>query len=468
MALQGIKVTSYETDERWAKFVEERETTSTTDLRLWNGKILQDQIGEFDLAIVDGPPGGENREISTKIASEKSNLVLIHDAGRKFEKQWQEKYLVEKFKGPGKGGNRWHFWMRKEKAKEEEKKIEMNLIKSDKPLFRLFCNTRGDGGCGRSINWFMERFIEKGWNVEYVYSNPQPSGTYRRCGNPNIVATNNLDRLRAPCNVFMLASDDFVWEFKKDYVVKMMSGINAKRKVMYINYRIGEIGAIPWTQEWDKYIFLNSELKNAFESNYMKSKSFDEMYSFNTKVLAPPTDLTEYLKNDPDYSLLNIVRHSSQGDSKYAKDFNGKIRRILDKFPNATIRLMPGPSFLEDFGDRVIAYKKNNPPVNEFLKLGSVFWYNLPEGYAEGGPRVILEAMASGLSVVTGNHSGPRDRIIHGENGFLCSSFEEEMEAFRELSFEFTRRKMGEAAKEHARREFNPEKWITEIIGEER
>jgi len=462
MSAYGMKVVTYETKENWTKDLKSKEIDKVADLRSWNGKLMQDKLGKFDLAIVDGPPGGQSRELSTKLGSECADIVLVHDAGREWERKWQDKYLKDTFTGPGKGGTRWHLWVKNAIAKEEEDKKEVSrikLIESGVPLFRLFCNTRGDGGAGRSIDWFMNGFLDLGWNVEYVYSNPQPSGTYRRCGSPKIMATNNLDRLRAPCDIFLLATDDFVWEFKKDYVAEMMSGMQAKRKVMYINYRIGDVGKVPWTQEFDEWLFLNSELESVFRANFIGG-------SPSTKVIAPPADLTEYLKINPDYGdRLKIIRHSSQGNAKYTKDFNEKVEKILDRFPDATIRLMPAPSFLADFGDRVICHKVNDPSVSGFLPMGNAFWYNLPEGYTEGGPRVLLEAMASGLSVVTGNHSGPKDRVTE-KTGFLCDSFEEELEAFDELSSASTRERMGKAAKERARIDFDPQRWIEAILGE--
>lgn len=478
----GLNIVSYETEDKW--FEEVRKKNPKLDIRKWNGNIMQDQLGHFDLAIVDGPPGGKSRRVSTRIASEHADFVLIHDAGREWERKWQDEFLKDKFEGPGKGGHRFHLWTSKKvieaspDKKQEARVPEMILPKSEdnekifieskkSKVFRIFCNSRGDGGAGRSIDYFMKSFIELGWTVQYVFTNDKPSGTHRRCGHPDVIATNDLRIMRSPCDIFMLASDDFVWEFDKPEVVNLFSNINAKRKVMYINFRIGRIGEIPWTQEFDRYLFLNSELKEAFISGFMKTKTFDEMYSFSTTVLSPPTDISEYINNEINYEgNLRIIRHSSQGNSKYAKDFNEKVKRIIEEIPSATIRLMPPPSFLNDFGDRVISHQRNVPPVKDFLPLGNVFWYNLPGGYTEGGPRVLIEAMASGLPIVTGNHSGPRDRVVDGHTGFLCDSFEEELQALSRLNSEYERRKMGEAAKKHSEKEFNPKRWIKEIIGD--
>jgi len=477
----GMKIVTFETHAD--KITKVQEINSMCDIREWDGKKVNlEEFEEFDLAFMDGPPGGKNREFSTKIVSENAKLVIIHDENREWEKKWQEKYIKENFDFVSKGGNRCAFWSRRSLLPELKKedyppvprclspKLEIKESKnpeiklSSKKLFRIFCNTRGDGGCGKSINWFMNGFINKGWNVEYIYSNPQPSGTFRRCGNPNIVATNDINKLKAPCDIFLLASDDFVWEFGREDVVEMMSNINAERKVMYVNYRIGKIGSLKWSQGWDEYIFLSSLLETQFLKNLFKNTSG---FQVKTKVLPPPTDLSLFYPTQIDYSgELKLIRHSSQGDSKYSEDFNQKVEGILEEFPKTTIRLMPGPSFLEDFGDRVISHKRNEPPVHEFLKLGNLFWYDLPKGYTEGGPRVISESFASGLPVIAGRESGgARDRVTQ-ETGILYNTFEEQLEAIKFFDSERNREYYGLNAKEYAREHCDPERWIESIIGE--
>jgi len=466
MAAHGRVVTSYETEERWIKDLTAKGISKLADIRIWNGKEVKEELKEFDLAIVDGPPGGESREFSSKIASEHSDIVLFHDAGRAGEKKWQDKYVKDKFSGPGKGGNRWHLWIKEEKVLPE-KRSSIRIPSGDKKLFRLLFNGRGDGGAEHSTNLIMNQFIEKGWDVEYVHSSDSPSGTFRREGHPKVITTGDLGILRRPCDVLLLYVNDWVWEFNKESVVKALEASETSRKVMVVNFRLGEIGKIPWTQNWDKYLFLNSELDSAFKAKYMNSKSSVESYSLNCQVLPPPTDLRKYLKTEINYSgSMRIVRHSSQGNAKYALDFNQKVESILERFPESTIRLMPAPSFLEDFEDRVISHKRNDPSVDEFLSLGNVFWYDLPDGYHDMGPKVIMEAQASGLPIIGPNHSGSKDRVITG-TGFVYDDFENSLGMFLDLNKPEVRRRMGKAAKDHAKKEYNPNNWIKAITGEE-
>lgn len=468
VAAYGKNIVSYETSDGWIKSFKDKKLNEFIDLRKWDGFVLHDKLDKFDLAIVDGPPGGKSREFSTKIASEHADIVLIHDAGREWERKWQDKYLKETFIGPGKGGSRWHLWVKNhiaEKEKEDKEKKQIEFMKTNPRVFRMLFNGRGDGGAEHSTTWIMNTFVKMGWRVEYVHSTDHPSATFRREGDPKIFTTSDLHQLLKPCDLLLLYANDWVWDFNKIQISAALEFCAAKRKVFVVNFRLGDIGRIPWTRNWDKYLFLNSSLAKDFEDKYSEVESLSSVLKPEIKVLPPPTDLSEFYKKEVDYSgSMRIVRHSSQGDAKYAKDFNEKVKAILDTFPEATIRLMPAPTFLEDFGERVIPHKRNNPLVKEFLSLGNVFWYDLPEGYHDMGPKVVMEAQAVGLPVIANNHSGPRDRIIEN-SGFLYDDFEDSLKMFKNLSLEENRRMMGEIAKKHALKEYSPNNWISEILG---
>ncbi|KKK55927.1 hypothetical protein LCGC14_3069630, partial [marine sediment metagenome] len=134
--------------------------------------------------------------------------------------------------------------------------------------------------------------------------------------------------------------------------------------------------------------------------------------------------------------------------------------------------LMPAPSFFDvrslvsTENSRIHCHQKNVPPVKDFLAQGNVFWYCLPEGYEDQGPKVIMEAQAAGLAIVADNHSGAKDRVV-GESGFLCDDFKTHLEALKLFGDHSEMRfAAGTLAKEHAKKEYDPQNWIEEIIGE--
>ncbi|KKM74645.1 hypothetical protein LCGC14_1398210, partial [marine sediment metagenome] len=133
--------------------------------------------------------------------------------------------------------------------------------------------------------------------------------------------------------------------------------------------------------------------------------------------------------------------------------------------------LMPAPSFFDvrslvsTENSRLHCHQKNVPPVKDFLAQGNVFWYHLPEGYEDQGPKVIMEAQAAGLAVVADNHSGAKDRVVNG-SGFLCDDFEHHLKYLKSLADGLMIREgMGIGGRKHAKKEYNPQNWIKEIIG---
>lgn len=449
----GVKVVPYET--RQEDIDRFKKMNPSLDIRLWDGKKIF--IPEkADLVFVDGPGGGKNREPSFIIAKN-FDRVLIHDAGRPTELQWAEKHLKESYEKISQGGHRTAFW----KRKTEVGACTPPVKAPNSNRVRIVFNGRGEGGAEGSVTWLLNEFDKRGWNTEYISPKQAPCGTFRNKGNSNTIFLNDLKKIKEETDLLVLYVNDWVWEFTKPEIEEVFSELKATRKVMVVNFRMGGIGTdkAKWTRDWDKYLFLNSSLENTLKERIPLAK---------TRSMAPPMDLSKFFDRKVDYSgNLKIVRHSSQGDSKYPKNFNEILQEVFDSIEDeASLRLMPSPTFLSnEFVERfkVVCHKRNDPSVDEFLSLGNCFWYCLPEGYEDQGPKVIMEAQSVGLPVVADNHSGAKDRVIPS-SGFLCNSVKDYIFALEELQNPELRARMGESAKEHARREYSPDKWIEEIL----
>jgi len=439
------KVITYETMTGWIEKIKGLSDPNKNDIRQWDGKSLKLKKDDpkFDFAFVDGPSGGENREWSTKFASEHSDLIIVHDAGRKPEREWQEKYLASEFQLVAKGGHRCHFWQRRTMCEVDE----------SKPLARMITTCRGYGGSERSTIFIMQGLLDAGYRVDLCPTG-NISGEYLK-NIPKGVIQQPWQSMREPSDITVFYTSDCIWNFNEPMYKAHMPHLNAKKKIMILNYKIGGAGKVDWTFGWDKYLFLNSE----HEAEILK-----RIKSANTKVMAPPTDLTEFFKVEPNYNdQLKLIRHSSQGDNKYPETINEMVSDILRIDSSIELHFMPARSNCKDH-PQVYKYQKNKPPVYEFLNNGNCFLYHLPEGYTEGGPRVILEAHAAGLPVICDNHSGMKDRVTD-ETGFRCNSYEEMLEAIKTLNNDRDLlKKMGEAARERAKTEFVPEAWIKTIL----
>ena len=78
------------------------------------------------------------------------------------------------------------------------------------------------------------------------------------------------------------------------------------------------------------------------------------------------------------------------------------------------------------------------------------------------GPRVGLEALAAGLPILADNWGGMVDRVTP-ECGWLCDTKEQHVEIIKNVTLDELKKK-GQAARERARQEFIPERWVEEII----
>lgn len=484
----GLHVITYETDQRWIDRI--KKINSACDIRPWDGKGLDinpehpENKYDFDLVFVDGPAGGRNREISTRFAAGSSDIVIIHDANREHERLWQEKYLKGGFTGPEKGGNRCHLWLKAKSGVDPLKTAapgpvltveiprSVGFLTSNTPeattgpaspktgkFIKVVSTARGWGGCARSVTTIMKMLLKLGHIVEFIpFRNKVGSREYQECIKnelPGLIVTENYDTIRESCDALFMYADDYVWEFGQQELVDVFSGIGAERKIMMINYRRGDVGKIPWTRDWDKYMFLNST---------QEKELLKVCPGVKTVVLPPCTELEEFFKVQPDYNhSIRVVRHSSQGDTKFYPDFSTAIGAVLASRPDVEISMLPGPSFVQPCDRfRKLPRTASAAEIASFLASGNLFWYSLPPGYMDMGPRVILEAMAAGLPVLADNWGGALDRVTP-ECGWLCDAKDKHVDIIKHVSFAELEKK-GDAARERARREFVPERYMDEIL----
>lgn len=451
-----IAFASYETEKDWIGKVKD---VCGVEPFYWNGREMDKQLQDFDLAFIDGPANGQNREQATRLAANHAKIVIMHDATREFEAKWEEKYLKPGFQGPIKGGRWCHMWIKTASF------VPFAAPPSPTPNpkakhIRIVSTARGWGGCARSVTTIMKMLLKEGHHVEFVpFRNEVTSREWidaLKNGLSPVDVKYSYDAIRGDCDTLLVYADDFVWEFPK--CEGIFSDLGAKRKIMMLNYRRGGVGEIPWTKGWDRYLFLN------------KSQERDLLAllpGVSTAVYPPCADLAPFFEAKPVYDgPLRIVRHSSQGDTKFDKENEGSlIQRALDSRPELTIDMLPGPSFVQA-NDRFKKHQRTGMPgmLRQFLEKGNLFWYSLPKGYIDAGPRVIIEAMAAGLPVIADNCGGAPDRVTP-DCGWICNSKEGMLEVIKNVTPEELKRK-GQAARERAMHEFRPERWITELTEE--
>lgn len=327
-------------------------------------------------------------------------------------------------------------------------------IAPKKPIFRMIAGARAYLGGERSVCTIMRMMEKAGYAVEFVL---KPGAKMCEGFKKNIGAAKITHKLTEPCDILMLYANDWIYELNKP-AYQIFEKIQANKKLMVLNYRLGKAGQVPWTLGWNEYFFLNSSIRNQFLDK------LPELYStvVQTRVLAPPVILEPFLVAKPKYKQrLHLLKHSSQGDNKHPKETEELIYKIREAHSPLTVfSFMPPPSFLPDI-EGVRKLHTDEISVLQFLGSGNCYWYPLKKDFNDMGPRAIVEAMAAGLPILADNRGGAKERVTE-ETGWLCDSFEDYPKAIAGVTVETLQQK-GQAAKERAREEFDPEKWVKAI-----
>lgn len=412
---------------------------------------------KFDLAFVDGPAGGQNREWSTKAAAELADIVIVHDAGREWERKWQDKYIAQEYEGPGKGGHRCHLWIKKDL---DEKLNPKPVADPNKPTFRMLTTTRGWGGSERSTCEIMRMMKEKGYNIELYPTGVMCGEYYSTVEKIGGIIVNKWGQWEGEADLAMFYASDTIFNYNKDMYTENMPKFKAKRKVLMLNYRIGSAGKTEWTKGWDSYGFLSSMLRDQFLHIYPDAEG-------KTFVQPPPTDLSDFFKVEPNFDgKIRIVCLNSQGDAKHRQETETILKRVWEINNEVEFYFMPAPSFLTLDDPRIHRHAKNQPPVPIYLSQGNLFVYLPPVGFTDQGPRTVLEASACGIPALCDVRTGgPRDRITP-ETGWLINKIDDLYPIIQEITDNPSiLKEKGQAARERAKEFFVKERWVDLIEG---
>ena len=125
---------------------------------------------------------------------------------------------------------------------------------------------------------------------------------------------------------------------------------------------------------------------------------------------------------------VNVIMISRLVVNKGVKEFLCSARKIVAENSNVRFFLV-GPRgtegsqavskvLLDEYSD-VVTWLGERSDIRELLSLSHIFV--LPSYYREGVPRVLLEAGALGLPLITTNMPGCKEVVVDGWNGFLVN-----------------------------------------------
>jgi ADP-heptose:LPS heptosyltransferase len=320
-----------------------------------------------------------------------------------------------------------------------------------RPVIRIVTKAATFGGAERSACEIAGLFYQRNWRVEFAVCGPV-CPRFRAAVPPGTIFSQHVSRA---CELLLVYASDMVFDFDKPELT-MLAKVPAERRVMALTYKLGKAGKAEWTKGWDRYLFLSSALRDGF-----LQRSPDAP----TSVLAPPVDLAPFLSVEPDYKLpIRMARHHSQGGKKVPGDLAQVMRRTANVVNDIRWLFLPAVDGLAGIANVAAQpWASDSRQVAAFLAGASCFWYLLPAGYTDQGPRVIVEAMAAGLPVIAEQRDGPADRLT-AETGWLVDNHAEVPQLIMSLTPEILAAK-GRAARQRARQEFVKDHWYHAIAG---
>jgi len=183
-----------------------------------------------------------------------------------------------------------------------------------------------------------------------------------------------------------------------------------------------------------------------------------------------------FLEIKPNFNKLQFISIGRFTDKKAQYYLILSFIKVLDKYPGAKL-IMAGEGELLNTCRNLVKYSGINENV-EFPGVISPEKYieylgeslamvqhsiTADDGDAEGTPLGILEASAAGLPVISTNHAGITDVIIHGETGLLVEEHDVDGMAKNMIMFLGNKemaKKMGAKGKTNIKENFNMDRHI--------
>jgi len=194
----------------------------------------------------------------------------------------------------------------------------------------------------------------------------------------------------------------------------------------------------------------------------------NDLSEIPTHVLVPPIELEPFSAiGEADRSEDKLIISRLAGDGDVDSQSIDIYQTLADKLPHAEFWFMPSPPELaREFADdsRFRFLSPNQIPVTEFLAKTTIFMLTYKQSVPIPGPRCLVEAMAAGCVPIVVNREGPKDRVLHAENGFCANSNQEFIDYALKLAADIElRNKLSQAARARAK-SFKIEHWIERIM----
>ena len=183
-------------------------------------------------------------------------------------------------------------------------------------------------------------------------------------------------------------------------------------------------------------------------------------------VLPPPLDINPFLQIDITQSAERKIIGRLAGHAPMPTGFKVFYENLFERLPEWQFWFMTTANELREAFEghpRVRLLRDDELTPVKFLESVDFICYPLRDHWPANGPRSLVESVAAGHAVVTVDRAGPKERVQHGESGFLANSLERMADYVVQLANDpGLRLTMGRRAKQLAST-YNIMDWVDEI-----
>lgn len=374
----------------------------------------------------------------------------------------------------------------KTRFKRQVKKEEINIPSvnhsTNSKEINLLGNLNTSGGGEQSLIKIASCLKNRGWKV-----NLHPWSTVHQNYNGVDVKSSFKSGMNDMVEQIPLLfyANDCIWDFVKcsQKIVEKSSSV-----IIGINFANGDLPSASWLAKSKKLkaiVFQNQEKRNEFEKQAI---GFDDTKLI---VMYGAINLNKFIetcpkkreKNEPfvilkhcvpDYRKYVTSESYNKGDKIHVwqkhmdKELDTKFyKRLLKDTKNTRFEFMEAhKELINAFKDepRMVFHKWDSMSVSSFLSRGHAYLYRTSNLWRDQYPRVVAEALAVGLPILTEPRDGTKDRVDFGNTGFYCIDYDGFLYAINLLKRkEEYRYHICRNAKDWAKQNLDPDKWVDMI-----
>jgi len=371
-----------------------------------------------------------------------------------------------------------------EHAPKPKAEIKAVTSKEGKEI-NILASLQSKGGGEQSACKIASILRENGWKV-----NLHPWATvhdnYKYITNKTSFKDNMVNDMVAGVPLLFYANDQM-----GEFVNTAQEVVNkSSALIVGVNYVNRPLPTSTWIAKTNKLkavIFQNEEKKKEWDRDAIGFDATKKIVMFGAIELDKYLEVCPVERKNKD--TLVILKHCCADYRKYVteasvskgqkihlwqkniiKETDIKFyRRLLKDVKNIRFEFMEAHKELIDAfkgESRMVFHKWNAMSVSQFLSRGHIYLYRTSNAWRDQYPRVVAEALAAGLPVLSEPRDGTKDRMDFGNIGFHCVDYDGFLYAIKLLQRkEGYRHHMGMRAKDWARQNLDPRKWV-EVIEE--